>query len=668
MNSTSYVKLFEPIKIAGLQLPNRIAMAPMGIGVLSDGAGFSPRAIDYYVERARGGTGLIITGLNRVDDTVENFLSHFHENMNENPSKFVSTAARLTEEVHHYNSRIFIQLTAGFGRSAPGFGMNFQPVGPSAIPYFWNPSIICREMRTNEVEKIVASFAKAADVCLRAGFDGIEIHAVHEGYLLDQFAIALFNHRTDKYGGDLKGRLTFASEIVQAIKSRTGSQFPVVLRFSVKSYIKDWVKGGLPGEDFKELGRDTEEGLEAAKILEKAGYDAFDADAGSYDAWYWAHPPLYQEHGLYLPLTEQLKKAVHVPVIVAGRMEIPELAVKALEKKQADIISLGRGLLAEPAWPRKVRTGKIEEVRPCLGCHDGCFMRMGSALPISCTVNPACGRESSWGLTPTMKSQKILVAGGGAAGLEAARVAAIRGHRVVLYEQGNQLGGHLIAASRPVFKNDDRRLLEWYLKQLRDLPVEIKTGIKVTPAIIKAERPQAVIIATGSTSIIPEIPGLDDPRVATAVQVLLGEKKTGEQIVVIGGGLVGCETALHLAQQGKKVTIVEMRDKLLFGGLPIHYTNRTMLLDLLQFHKVETAVSLTVTEVREKGVTAADKDSRCTTFPADNIVLAVGLRSNQELYRSIKAIAIPVYLVGDAQKPRKVLNAIWDAYEVARNI
>jgi 2-enoate reductase len=274
-----------------------------------------------------------------------------------------------------------------------------RPIAPSAIPNYWDPTVTCRELTTEEVESLVKKAGESAEIAAASGFDGVEIHAVHEGYLLDQFTIELFNRRKDKYGGNLEGRLNFPIEIVKEIKKRVGRSFPVSLRYSIKSYIKDWNQGGLPDEKFEERGRDIEEGLKVAKILEKAGYDAFDADGGSYDAWYWAHPPVYQKHGCYLPLTEKLKEVVSVPVLVAGRLDIPDLAKKVLnDGKAADMIVIGRGLLADPYWPKKVLRGETKRIRPCIGCQDGCLGRIFIGRPLSCAVNPACGREDEYGI------------------------------------------------------------------------------------------------------------------------------------------------------------------------------------------------------------------------------------------------------------------------------
>ncbi len=352
---SKFNRILEPIKIGPVEIRNRIAMAPMGnFGLTNPDGSFNRRCIDYFIERAKGSVGLIITGICKVENEVEPV----------SPSivPLVSRAAynpflELAEAVHALGSKIFVQLTAGFGRVGHPKLLFKHPIAPSGIPNYWDPSVTCRELKTEEVEYYVKCFGDAAEIVAEAGVDGVEIHAVHEGYLLDQFTIGMFNRRTDKYGGDLIGRLTFPIEIVREIKKRVGRHFPVSLRFSIKSFIKDWGQGGLPGEDFIEKGRSLEEGLQVAKILEQAGYDAFNADCGSYDAWYWAHPPVYQEHGCLLGFVSMLKKEVRIPVLAAGRMEIPELAEKAIADGSADMVTIGRGLLTTLIGSERWRKG-----------------------------------------------------------------------------------------------------------------------------------------------------------------------------------------------------------------------------------------------------------------------------------------------------------------------
>ncbi|MHB8106546.1 MAG: oxidoreductase [Candidatus Cryosericum sp.] len=666
MNRT---KLFEPIKIGKVEIKNKISMAPMGIGGLAtNDGGFNQRAIDYYVERAKGGVGLIVTTLTKVENEIEKSPVPIFPIATMNPLKFRQTASELTEHVHAYGTKIFLQLTMGLGRSCPPSLVAGQPVSASAIPNYWDPSATCRALTTDEVETYVKKFIESAEIAKESGFDGVEIHAVHEGYLLDQFTLAIFNRRTDKYGGDLRGRFTLPIEIVQGIKKAVGQDYPVGVRYSVKSAIKDWRQGGLPGEDYVEKGRDLKEGLEAAKILEAAGYDELNTDVGTYDAWYWSHPPVYQKHGLYLPYTEELKKVVHIPVIVAGKLDIPDMAEKALEDNQADMIGIGRGLLTDPYWPKKAMTGDDDDIRPCICCHTGCLGRVFEGKILSCAVNPAVGRERLNEIRPTLQPKKILIAGGGIAGMEVARVATLRGHKVTLYEKSGELGGHVIPGSKAEFKYDDRRLLDWYKGQMKKLGIEIHMNTAVSADTIKTAHPDAVVVATGSDDIALKVAGIDKPQVSNATDVLNGIKKTGKKVVVVGGGLVGCETALWLAQADKDVTIVEMLDDIIKSGSPVPHMNRIMLIDLLKQAKVKIITGNSLLAVGDKDVTIINQKFRQSKITCDSVVTAVGYKPDDKLFKELGGKIADLYVVGDANDVKNLMHAIWTANEVGLNI
>ena len=571
-----YQNLFTPVKIGSVTIKNRFAMAPMGpLGLADSEGGFNQRGIDYYTERAKGGTGLIITGVTFSDCKVETQSMPNCPNSTYNPVHFIRTSREMTERVHAYGSKIFLMMSAGFGRvTIPTNLGEFPPVAPSEIPHRWLDKM-CRPLTVEEIKSIVKSFGDGAYNAKRAGFDGVEIHAVHEGYLLDQFAISMFNLRNDEYGGSLENRLRFAREVVEEIKSRCGEDFPVALRYSVKSMIKDWREGALPGEEFEEKGRDIAEGLEAAKLLVQYGYDALDTDVGTYDAWWWNHPPMYQEKGLFRPYCKMVKEVVDVPVICAGRMDNPDMALESLEKGECDIVSLGRPLLADPDYVNKLRAGRMAQVRPCISCQEGCMGRVQEYSMINCAVNPQAARERDMAYEPILKSKKVMVVGGGVAGCEAARVLAIRGHQPELYEKGSRLGGNLLPGGAPEFKEDDLALAKWYETTLKDLRVPVYYNHEVTKDEVLAGDYDAVIIATGSQ---PKKFSLgDDEKVYTASQVLLKEKDCGETTVIVGGGLVGCETALWLAEHGKKVTIVEALDKILAVNGPLCHANKDML-------------------------------------------------------------------------------------------
>lgn len=661
-----YQELFTPVKVGSITIKNRFAMAPMGpLGLADANGGWNQRGIDYYVERAKGGTGLIITGVTFFDQVVEKQDPSTVPNPLYKPVSFVKTSCEMTERVHAYGSKIFLQLSGGFGRvTIPTNVGDIPPIAPSPIPHRWLDKT-CREISREEIQAIVRQFGEAAYHAKRAGFDGVQVHAVHEGYLMDQFAISMFNQRTDEYGGPLENRLRFARETVEEIKKRCGEDFPVTLRFSVKSMIKDWRVGALPGEDFEEKGRDVAEGLEAARLLESYGYDALDTDVGTYDAWWWNHPPMYQEKGLYRKYCKMVKEVVSIPVFCAGRMDDPDMALEAIRSGVCDIIDLGRPLLADPDYCNKLRAGRCREIRPCISCQEGCMGRVAEYSLINCAVNPQAARERVTAYAPVLRQKKVLIVGGGVAGCEAARVLAIRGHLPVLYEKGSRLGGNLLPGGAPEFKEDDLALARWYADELARLRVPVYLNTVLTRSQILEQDFDALIIATGST---PKVFSLgDDDRVYTAAQVLLGEKDCGRETVVVGGGLVGCETALWLAQHGKKVTIVETLDGLMAANGPLCHANRDMLEALLPFQGV-TVVTGAEVKCYRNGVLSLAAAGRGREIPCDSVILAVGYREEDSLYRELEFDVPELYLLGDARKVSNIMYAIWDAFEVANHI
>lgn len=661
-----YSKLFSPIKIGSITIKNRFAMAPMGpLGLADANGGWNQRGIDYYVERAKGGTGLIITGVTFFDQVVEKQDPSTVPNPLYKPVNFVKTSREMTERIHAYGSKIFLQLSGGFGRvTIPTNVGDIPPIAPSAIPHRWLDKT-CRAITVDEIHAIVKQFGEAAFHAKRAGFDGVQIHAVHEGYLIDQFAISMFNQRTDEYGGSLENRLRFAKEIVEEIKKTCGDDFPVTLRFSVKSMIKDWRVGALPGEDFEEKGRDTEEGLKADKLLESYGYDALDTDVGTYDAWWWNHPPMYQKKGLYREYCKMVKEVVDIPVFCAGRMDNPDMALEAIENGECDLIDLGRPLLADPDYCNKLRCGKITQIRPCISCHEGCMGRVASYSLLNCAVNPQAARERVNAYEPILKKKKVLIVGGGVAGCEAARVLAIRGHQPVVYEKGSRLGGNLIPGGAPDFKEDDIALADWYTNELNRLGVHVHLNTELNEEEIKAMDYDTVILATGSK---PKVFSLgDDSHTYTAEQVLLKQKDAGKKTVVVGGGLVGCETALWLAQNGIHVTIVETLDKVMAVNGPLCAANKEMLEALLPFNGVEIITGAKVTEFAN-GEVKVDTKEGSKTIMSDSVILSVGYKEENTLYNNLQFDIPDLYLLGDAKKVSNIMYAIWDAFEVANHI
>lgn len=660
-----YEALFTPLRIGNVEIRNRFAMAPMAMGQLDDHWAYKQESIDYFTERARGGTGLIITGANFIENRIEKHRKASFPCPLEDPQSYMTQLKKMSDNIHAYNSKLFVQLTAGLGRSAiPAMILDNTFVAPSATTNRWDPSIQHRALTTKEIYELIKDFATCAMLAKMGGADGIEVHAVHEGYLLDNFTMEYFNQREDEFGGDLMGRLRFPLAILQAVKQACGKDFPVILRFSLKSFIRAERHGILPGESYPELGRDIEEGLQFAKILTEAGYDALNVDAGSYDAWYWAHPPFFQDRGLYLPFAEKVKKVVKVPVLTAGRMGYPQLAAEALQEGKCDMVVLGRPLLADPEFVNKMRQGNIQDIRPCLSCHDGCFNRAHSMRLMSCAVNPQCNREKEAAFCKAEHTKSCLVIGGGPAGMEAARVLALRGHTVTLVEKEKQLGGMYRWASVPEFKDDGKLLISWYEHQMERLKVQVELNSDVQAQDPRIEAADVVICATGSHAFLPPIKGIEYG--VTAVDVLKGAVTAKKEATIIGGGLVGCELAIWLSQHGKSVRIIEMADTLMSTGAPADM-NKQMILELLEHHQVEIRLQTKLQEIREHEI-VVETQGAIQELASDCTILALGYRSNRSLYDQILLKAKDIYNIGDSAHPKDIMEGIWDAYELCSHL
>lgn len=617
-------------------------MAPMGMGSIAEPDGrWGERVLEYYLARARGETGLIITSLAPVTRKLE-LMWQTHIDFH-NPAHMESLKP-LARAIHSSGAKIFIQLTAGFGRVISAMrAAKSQPVSASAVPCFFLPQVLAREITTLEVEELVEAFGFAARACRESGIDGVELHG-HEGYLLDQFTTSLWNKRKDKYGGSLEGRLRLPLEAIASIKTQAGKDFPVIYRYGIDHHL--------------EGGRKVAEALEIAKRLEKAGVDALHVDAGCYETSWWPHPTIYQPPAFMADMAEAVKKVVKIPVITVGKLWYPELAEKVLQEGKADFIALGRGLLADPEWPLKVKQGRTDDIRICIGDHDGCMVRLHAGKGTSCTVNPQAGMEKGLALTRTDKKKNVLIVGGGPAGMEAARVARIRGHEVTLWEKSSDLGGNLIPASIPDFKRDMKIYLEYQIRQLRKLGVKIETNREATFQSIQKAAPQSVVLASGATAVIPNVPGIHGNNVITAIDLLLGRGKTGEEIIILGGGLVGCETAVYLAQKGKKVTILKRSDTLLPD---MYLANRNHLLLLLSQNKVNIVTGIKLEGVTRQGLTIS-KGGNTEDLKANTIVLSMGMEPRKELAASLQGKVPELHIVGDCVEPRRMINAIWEGF------
>ena len=682
-----YQSLFTPWKIRDVEIKNRIVLCPMGGTSLFGwfeltGCKFDKEAAAFFLERARNNVGLIIPGIAPLRDTF------WGKWLWQNPKMFEDLKVFM-EEIHKTGAKLFVQLTAGMGRSwaitelvaplhrnkitraivKPIIDTSHELASPSPQPSRWAHDIECPEMTVEQIHEIIEAFAKTAKLCMDAGVDGVEVHAVHEGYLLDQFSMEFFNKRTDDYGGSFENRYRFAAEVVKAIKEACGENFPVSLRYSVESKMKGFCEGAMPGEEYVEVGRNMAESEKAAKYLQDAGYDMLNADNGTYDSWYWAHPPMYMPQNCNLEDVSHIKQFVDIPVVCAGRME-PDVGAKAVAEGRIDAVGVARQFLADPAWITKLIEDRLEDIRPCICCHAGCFNfssskghantqdltdTMGLAR---CALNPETMQSKKYRIEPAKKQKKIAVIGGGIGGMEAAILCAKRGHAVTLYEKTDKLGGVFIAAAAPSFKEKDRELIAWYIREVGKLPITVKMNTEVTD--IKALDADEIIVATGAKARRIPVKGAD--TAIEAVDYLLGNKTVGERVVVIGGGLTGCEIAYDLFLQGKKPVIVEMQDDLITTP-GICLANTSYLRDCFKTNNVPVHLETAVSEIKADGVVITRKDGTAETVPADSVILSVGYTP-----APLAKKGSHIHVIGDAQSVGNLRTVIWGVWDVCMKL
>ena len=655
----TYSSLGQPLKIGNVTIKNRFCMAPIGGGQHHlPGGGLKDETIEYLVARAKGGFGLIFTGALAADCTVDPYTG-IGPAILQNPEAFKMTATELNERANAYGTKIFAQITMGLGRNYPHLP------APSAVQVFRHPGEVAPELTHAEIKSKIASVVKAAKIAQESGFAGVEVHSIHWGYLLDQFALAMMNHRSDEYGGSLENRLRAAREILEGIKQECGSAYPVSMRLGLKTFIKDFEQASLDGSE--EAGRTLEEGINIAKLLESYGYDCLSVDTGTYDSFYYACPPIYMPKGYLVKMAAQAKAAVNIPILVGGRMNDPDIAAQAIADGQIDAVVLGRAALADAEYPHKVLSGHPERIRPCIACNLGCITRLQQGKQPSCAVNPVAMREVRFAMRPAILKKKVVIVGGGVAGMEAARVASLRGHQVTLLEKTAHLGGNLIPGGNHSFKQEVRALNAWYQQELQRLPVDIKLNTTATAEYLKALGADVIILATGSLPIMPQVPGMDAPQVIGCIDALKHPEKIGQRVLVIGGGLVGCEMALEYAQEGKEVTVVEALPQILTAGIYVPIPNGQMIGDLFAHYKVQVLTSHRLVGV-ENGQAIVDSKEVRTAIAADSIVIAVGFKPAPSLSPALACCGADVYEIGDEQQVSTIMHAIWDGYEVGNHI
>lgn len=662
--SKTYEKLFTPLKIGNrLTIKNRFSVAAMGTGDMGGTRGeYKDNAIEYYLERARGGFGLIVLGSVIVDmETDKPNLIDGVVPPSYAPGKWKESACRLTQRIHAYGAKTFMQIGFGHGR------MRLGQKAPSAIPRYANPEEITGVLTKEEIETKIKYMIKTAKMAKDAGFDGVEVHAMHWGYLLDQMAMSISNMRTDEYGGDLEGKLTCARKIVEGIKAECGKDFPVAMRMGMKSYVKGYNQASIDGSD--EAGRTIEEAVDIAKLLEKFGYDMLDVNSGIYDSFYYCVAPAYIEKGYNLKLSKELKAAVSIPIFTAGRMDDPDMCEDAIANGETDGVALGRASLADPYFPKKLQMGKPEKIRPCVACGN-CMASAFNQGSATCTVNPEGMKEGLYGVTKAINPKKVVIVGGGVCGMEAARNAAVRGHDVELIERDEKLGGRLFDASVHSFKQSISDLNSWYINEIKDLGVKITLNTEATPELLKAKGAKTVIFAIGSEPLMPGvIPGIHSEKSVACTDVLLGKREVGKRIIIVGGGLVGAEMAYDMAGEGKQVYLVEALDDICANdptGVP--FWIRNMLNELLDINGVHMMMQHRLESITDKGAVVLDKDGNKKEIEADDVIIAIGFRARTSICNELNGCGIETFDIVAGNGIGSITTQVSDAYEVTRRL
>ena len=679
-----YAPLFTPWKIGNCEIKNRIVLTSMGgtdlFGWMEKNH-FDKVGAKFILEVAKNNCGLVLPGCQPVYNPMLGQWLHKNKKM------FRDLKAWMPE-FHKTGAKLFVQLTAGFGRSftissmmetlysnpvlrvlsKPFMDLDKITASASPSPNRWSDKVPSREMTVAEIKQFVDSFAKSAKLLKDAGVDGVEIHAVHEGYLLDQFTFGYVNKRTDEYGGSFENRYRFAVEIVKAIKEACGDDFPVSLRYSIVSKTKGFRSGALPGETYTEVGRDMEESERAVKYLQDAGYDMLNCDNGTYDAWYWAHPPIYMPENCNLADCEHIKQFCDIPIVCAGRLD-PAVAAASIAEGKIDGAGFARPFLADQQWVTKLMEDKMEDIRPCILCHNGCFNMchykgVPNDQPLSdslhmarCAVNAETMQWNKHHITPTNTPKTVHIIGGGIGGMEAARVLKLRGHNPIIHEKSGVLGGTFIPASAESYKGKLRDLLAWYRRQMEVLDIEVKLNDEIESPAVFGDAP--VLVATGATPrLLKRVPGYE--KMIEACDYLNGTP-VGETVAVIGGGLTGCEIAYELALMGKKPIIVEMKDDLI-SQTGVCLSNSSYLREWFALHETPVYLETTLAEVKDSAIVCKDKDGKEIELACDSVISCAGY-----IPAPIPG-AKPQQLVGDCLAVGNLRSVIWRAYEAAMKI
>ncbi|NMB34099.1 MAG: FAD-dependent oxidoreductase [Clostridium sp.] len=644
----AYESLFEPGYIGKTKIKNRIVMAPMNTQfTMGEPPVLSERYFEYYRARAKGGVGLIITTHVKAEKSIDPYpLTYGYATLDS--ASQIKYFYEITEMAHRYDAKTAIELSPGTGRLADVILKDKRPVGPSEIEILGMPGIKTRELTIDEISGLVESYGRAAGFAKQAGFDMLYIHFT--AYLGDQFLSPIWNQREDKYGGNLENRMRFLNECIESVRQNVGSSFPLIMGLALDH--------GFPG------GRELDDSIEIVENLRDMGIDTFHLRRGSYDNMNLLIPTEYMEDGVSVNYANRVKEETGVQVISDGNISDPVLANKLVEEGKLDFVGLGRPLLADPQWPNKVSANKKEDIVPCIRCMQ-CINRVFFGQFAACSVNPSLGKEYISPILHAKTPKKILVIGGGMAGMVFAKLADEKGHEVTLLEGTSELGGHLLEGAVIEHKKEVDAYCEYLIRRVKNSGINIMYNTYGTKEIATKMKPDAVVIATGSVPMIPQIPGIDKANVRIATKLLKKDQETGKDIIVVGGGLVGCETGLHLAQKGKNVTII---DKLPEVAQGVIFMARFSLLDSLKNKGIKTEGGLRLLEVIDTGIMVEDSEGTKKRMNCDTVVIATGLKANDALYHELKGDFDEIYKIGDCIEARKFIDANLEAFLVASDI